>query len=261
MNAPQPFWHINAFTARSEGGNPAGVILLDEWPQDAVLAAKAVAIALPATAFLGPCDQSDDADRAIRWFAPTGEIALCGHASLAAGHVLLGESGDKSVRLTTRPSGVVTVQRCEAGYEVSLPAITTRRAQHNEAAALLGLSAVGCWRSDLGYTVFELESEAQLRALTPDFEGLANLPREQLIATAPGVHTDIASRVFVSGEGAVEDSVTGSAHAVLAPIWAARLDRAKLTAHQASERGGDLTLRLEGDRVWVGGQCVMVARS
>ena len=252
-----PFWDINAFTRSPDGGNPAGVMLLEEWPADDELQAIAREIGLPATAFV----VAEGADYTIAWFSPSAEIALCGHASLAAGHALLERDGGNAVRLRTRRSGVVTVQRSGEGVEVALPLIETRPAEHSEGAALLGLASSTCWRSDLGYNLFVLENEGQVRSLAPNFEGLAKLPTDQFIVTAKGTDTDIVSRVFKGGAGAGEDSVTGSAHAVLAPYWAKQLGRETLTAHQASARGGDLTLSLEGKRVWVGGQCVTLSKA
>ena len=155
---------------------------------------------------------------------------------------------------------MVTVQRAGEGVEVALPAIETQPAEHPKAAALLGIQSGECWRSELGYNLFVLESEAQVRAITPDFAGLAKFPNDQFIVTARAGETDIVSRVFKGGPGACEDSVTGSAHAVLGSYWAERLGRETLAAHQASARGGDLTLRLEGQCVWVGGGCFTVAQ-
>ena len=114
------------------------------------------------------------------------------------------------------------------------------------------------YRSELGYNIYLYDNEAAIRALAPDISGLEKLGKDQFIATAPGDRTDIVSRVFVPGGGVDEDSVTGSAHAVLTPYWAKRLGRDSFTAHQASQRGGDLTLRLDGDRAWLGGPCVTV---
>ena len=124
--------------------------------------------------------------------------------------------------------------------------------------ALLGIEPLEVWRSPDRYSVFVFACEDQVRALTPDVLGLARLGDDQFICTAPGTATDVVSRVFVPGAGIDEDSVTGSAHAVLTPFWAARLGRDRFTAHQASERGGDLTCRLEGDQAWLGGECVTV---
>jgi predicted PhzF superfamily epimerase YddE/YHI9 len=114
------------------------------------------------------------------------------------------------------------------------------------------------WRNDSRYNVFLFENEAAIRALDPDIRALGALGTDQFIVTAPGDRTDIVSRVFVPGGGVDEDSVTGSAHAVLTPYWAQRLGRTSFTAHQASTRGGDLTLRLDGDKAWLGGPCVTV---
>jgi PhzF family phenazine biosynthesis protein len=260
MSDLPPFWHINAFTSSADGGNPAGVVMLDQWPPDARLAEIAREVALPATAFVGPTSGDVEADFAVCWFSPEQEITLCGHASLAAGCALLEQSGDGSVALATRRSGTIVVQREGASLEVTLPAISTRPAQLEQAARLIGLGTSEAFRSELGYNLFVVASESELRSIAPDFAGLSRLADDQFIVTAQGEETDIASRVFKGGNDASEDSVTGSAHAVLAPYWATRLGRNDMTAHQASARGGDLTLRLDGDRVWVGGQCVTVKR-
>ena len=233
--------------------------MLSEWLSEERLAEIATAAAAPATAFVAPL-AGDQADFAIRWFSPTQEIALCGHASLAAGHVLLEQTSGHSVSLRTQRSGVITVQRQGGGLEVALPTIPTKHARHEAAAELIGLGNSDALRSELGYNLFVMESEADLRSLTPDFERLSRLAGDQFIVTAPGHTADMASRVFKGGDGASEDSVTGSAHAVLAPYWAKRLGRKEMTAHQASARGGDLTLRLDVSRVWVGGECVTVKR-
>ena len=127
-----------------------------------------------------------------------------------------------------------------------------------EAVALLGGSPKEVWRSPDRYGIYLFASETEVRALSPDFKGLAALGDDQFICTAPGDRTDVVSRVFVPGAGVDEDSVTGSAHAALTPFWAARLGRERFTAHQASARGGDLVCRLEADRAWLGGHCVTV---
>jgi predicted PhzF superfamily epimerase YddE/YHI9 len=144
-----------------------------------------------------------------------------------------------------------------------LPAISISKSERPEVAPLLGVAPMEVWLSPDRYGIYLIENERQLRVLKPDFGGLAALGNDQFICTALGEHSDIVSRVFAPGGGTDEDSVTGSAHAALAPFWASRLGRDEMTAHQASRRGGDLTLRLErrasGDRVWIGGDCVTVA--
>ena len=161
----------------------------------------------------------------------------------------------------TRKSGVLEVVKAGEGYELALPAIATQPdapANHAEAIRLLGAEPLEVFRSDLGYNIYLFANEAAVRGLTPDIRGLEKLGKDQFICTAPGARTDIVSRVFVPGGGVDEDSVTGSAHAVLTPYWAKRLERNSFTAHQASTRGGDLTLRLDGDKAWLGGPCVTV---
>ncbi|MEO1490063.1 MAG: PhzF family phenazine biosynthesis protein, partial [Pseudomonadota bacterium] len=143
-------------------------------------------------------------------------------------------------------------------YELSLPAIRSAPSEHPQAIALLGAEPESVHRSELGYNIFLYEDEAAVRALAPDIRGLERLGADQFICTAPGDTADVVSRVFVPGGGVDEDSVTGSAHAALTPYWADRLGRESFTAHQASERGGDLSLRLEGERAWLGGPCVTV---
>jgi predicted PhzF superfamily epimerase YddE/YHI9 len=261
MTQTIPYWHVDAFSACPFGGNQAAVMVLDEWLPDDVLVAIGAENLFAETAFLVP-DASGEADWELRWCTPTYEIALCGHATLASGHVLLnhhawGEGRDR-VTFRTRLSGVLEVQRDGAGYALALPAIPTAPADHPQAIALLGEEPVSVHRSQLGYNIFLYENEAAVRALAPDIRGLEKLGKDQFIATAPGDTTDIVSRVFVPGGGVDEDSVTGSAHAALTPYWAARLGRDAFTAHQASARGGDLSLRLEGERAWLGGPCVTV---
>ncbi len=259
--AAAPYWQVDAFTARAHGGNPAGVMLLDAWIDDDRLLQIAAETRLPATAF-AVRDQSGMADWELCWFTPTREIALCGHATLATGHVMLGRDDGGRVTFRTRTAGLVEVLRAREGYELALPAISTEAGAQPEAAALLGMQPSEVYRSPKGYNMFVYEDAATIRALAPDMAGLAKLGTDQFIATAPGDKSDIISRVFVPGGGADEDAVTGSAHAVLAPYWTNRLGKERLTAHQASGRGGDLTLRMEGqtegDRVWLGGQCVSI---
>ena len=254
-----PYWHVDAFAARPFTGNQAAVIELESWLPDETLLAIAAENMFADTAFLLR-DASGEADWELRWFSPATEVALCGHATLASGHVLLGREQLDRVTFRTRRSGILELRRSESGsgYELALPAIGLAPGDWPEAAALLGAEPRQTRTGSEGYAVFLLESEAALRALRPDFAGLAALGNGQFICTAPGTATDIVSRVFVPGAGVNEDSVTGSAHAALAPLWAAMLGRETFTAHQASQRGGDLQCRVDGARAWIGGDCVTV---
>ena len=271
MTQSIPYWHVDAFSAQPFGGNQAAVMVLDEWLPDDVMVKIGGENMFAETAFVvkdASSPEAGGADWELRWCTPTYEIALCGHATLAAGHVLLshhewGEGRDR-VTFRTRKSGILEVARAGDGYEVALPAIQTEPRAHPEAVKLLGAEPLLVHRNDTLYNIFLFENEAQVRALNPDLRGLGALGVDQFDCTAPGDSTDIVSRVFVPGAGVDEDSVTGSAHAALTPFWAERLRRDSFTAHQASERGGDLTCRLErradGDRVWLGGPCVTVVQ-
>jgi PhzF family phenazine biosynthesis protein len=252
------YWHVDAFADRPFAGNQAAVMPLEQWLPDEALQAIAAENMFAETAFLVR-DSTGEADWELRWFTPTVEIRLCGHATLASGHVLLARDGGERVTFRTRKAGLLEVKRLgNGGYELALPTIDTSPGEFPEAVRLLGTEPAEVWRSPLRYNVFLFDSEAQVRALSPDFRGLAALGDEQFICTAPGSSTDVVSRVFVPGAGVDEDPVTGSAHAVLTPFWTARFGRDRFTAHQASARGGDLTCRLDGERAWLGGPCVTV---
>lgn len=256
-----PYWHVDAFASQPFGGNQAAVMVLDEWLPDDVLVAIGAENLFAETAFVVR-DATGEADWELRWCTPTYEIGLCGHATLASGHILLTRDAEgralERVTFRTRQSGILEVRRDGAGYALALPAIATAPRAYPEAVALLGAEPIEVWRNDTRYNIFLFEDEAAIRALDPDIRGLGMLGTDQFICTAPGTTTDIVSRVFVPGGGVDEDSVTGSAHAVLTPYWAKRLGRSSFTAHQASQRGGDLTLKLDGDKAWLGGPCVTV---
>lgn len=253
-----PYWHVDAFADQPFAGNQAAVMKLDAWLHDAVLQAIGAENLFAETAFVVP-DASGVADWELRWFTPEVEVALCGHATLASGHVLLAlDTSLDTVRFRTRKGMLLEVRRLERGYELALPAIATLPGEFPEAAEALGVEPREVWRSPDGYNLFLYDREEQVRAMTPDFGALAALGDRQFIVTAPGRETDVVSRVFVPGAGIDEDSVTGSAHAALTPFWAPKLGRESFTAFQASARGGRLSCRLDGDRAWLGGDCVTV---
>jgi len=261
MTQKIPYWHVDAFSARPFGGNQAAVMVLDQWLPDDVLVAIAAENLFAETAFVVR-DASGEADWELRWCTPAEEVRLCGHATLASGHVLLGRDAEGQgldrVTFCTRQSGVLEVAKAGDAYEVGLPCIATQPGDWAEAAALLGGSPLEVWRNPNGYDIFLYPDEAAIRALSPDLRGLAALGNNLFVCTAPGERTDVVSRVFVPGGGIDEDPVTGAAHATLVPFWTERLGRSSFTAHQASTRGGDLTCRKDGDRAWLGGPCVTV---
>lgn len=247
-----PFTQVDAFADAPFTGNPAAVIPLDAWLDDATLQSIAEENNLSETAFTVPTPEDPEADYELRWFTPTVEVKLCGHATLASGHVLI--DGDM-IRFRTRQSGILTVTRDGDGYALSLPAWPmAAKALPDLAAGLGGQPVESHWR-DGGYSLFLFPDAAAVRALTPDFAALKPLGDVMLIATAPGDDSDIISRVFVPGGGVDEDPVTGSAHSLLVPFWAERLGKSVLSAYQASARGGRLGCTLAGDRVILTGQC------
>lgn len=255
---PLPYWHVDAFAARPFSGNQAAVMVLDEWLPDATLQAIGEENNFAETAFVVR-DATGEADWELRWFTPAVEVRMCGHATLASGHILLGRDGGERVTFRTRKAGVLEVRRIAGGgYELALPVIPTAPEPFPDAVVALGAEPREVWRGAGHYNIFLYESEAQVRALDPDMRGLKALGNGQFICTAPGAETDIVSRMFAPGAGIDEDSVTGSAHAALTPFWAERLRRASFTAHQASARGGYLTCRLDGGQAWLGGDCVTV---
>jgi len=253
-----PYWHVDAFAAKPFSGNQAAVVIVDRWPDDTTMAAIAEENMFAETAFLVETPDGD-ADYALRWFTPTLEVALCGHATLASGHVLLSQYETRErITFSTRKAGILEVRRAGDGYELALPAIPTEKGDYSQAVALLGAEPEEVWCNADGYYIFLYKDAAAIRALDPDLRGLASLGDAQFICTAPGRETDVISRNFVPGGGVDEDSFTGSAHAVLTPFWTERLGRDSFTAFQASKRGGHATCRLEGDRAILSGDCVTV---
>lgn len=258
MTTTVPYWHVDAFADRPFAGNQAAVMVLDAWPNDAVLHAIGAENMFAETAFLVK-DASGAADWELRWFTPTVEIRLCGHATLASGHVLLAQDpAAERVTFRTRQAGVLEVRRLGPDYEVALPIRPASERAWPEAEAAMGGSVREVWRNEDRNNLFVYASEDEVRDLAPDLRALAALGEDAFVATAPGRDTDVVSRVFVPGAGVDEDAVTGSAHAVLTRFWSDRLGRASFTAYQASARGGHLTCRIDGPRAWLGGGCVTV---
>src|SRR6185503_8127491 len=205
------------------------------------------------TAFTVPVDR-DDADFELRWFTPTVEVNLCGHATLAAAHVMM---TGPAIRFATR-SGILTVKRAGDLLELEMPAAPPDAADLPELLEALGVTGeTFLSRAGNGNALVLLDNETAVRAVAPDFAALAKLPF-LVSVTAPGDEQDVASRVFAAFHGIPEDPVTGSAHTALVPFWAKRLGRTEFTALQASKRSGVLHCRLEGDRVVLGGHCLTV---
>lgn len=246
-----PYWRIDAFVGPGLLGNPAALIECERWPDDQTMQAIARESGGTATAFLVP-DQSGAADWQVRWFGLRQEIRLCGHATLASAHILLQSNQAQTVSFRTRHGDILVAERADSGVALRLPTIQAERQEWLEAESFLGRSPLATYRADNGYAVFLFDNEADIRSLAPDLAGLAELGNVQLTCTASGKRSDVVSRVFSDG---VEDTATGSAHAVLAPIWAQKLARSEFSAIQLSKRGGQLECRLDGESVILTGRC------
>jgi predicted PhzF superfamily epimerase YddE/YHI9 len=243
---------VDAFTAEPFKGNPAAVAVIDAFGDDALMQAVAREMNLSETAFVVP---RGNGDYDLRWFTPTTEMDLCGHATLAAAHVLGG-----TARFHTR-SGALTCGRTDGGWiEMDFPADPPTEAAVPASLDLPGVRWYGVGRWD---SLVELDHPALVRAFEPDLAAIAAIGTRCLIVTAVGDRegVDCVSRVFAPNAGIPEDPVTGSAHCTLAVYWANRLGRQELVGEQASARGGTVGMRLCGDRVRISGQAVTAART
>lgn len=249
-----PIFQIDAFTTRRFAGNPAAVIPMDRFLDDATLQAIAAENNLAETAFLVP----EGGDYRLRWFTPTVEVPLCGHATLASAAAVMErlELGRDKVIFHTA-SGPLTVNRTNGGYVMDFPVRPSEPvATPPGLAQALGVVPVEVLSDTFNY-IAVLESAQLVRELAPDIAAIARMDRSGVVVTAPGDETyDFVSRYFAPAKGIPEDPVTGGAHCALAPYWAKRLGKTAFRAYQASRRGGEITCRLAGDRVELEGSCV-----
>ncbi|HML07005.1 MAG TPA: PhzF family phenazine biosynthesis protein [Xanthobacteraceae bacterium] len=250
-----PIYQVDAFTDRLFGGNPAAVCPLQAWLPDKTMQAIATENNLAETAFF----VREGSDYALRWFTPTVEVDLCGHATLASGHIVFNflEPGREGVRFHTAKAGVLTVSKRGDLLVMDLP---VRPATPVEAPAGLVAALGGKPREVLRARdhLIVYGSAAEVAALNPDLAGLAKLDCWAAIVTAPGEGgIDFVSRFFAPAQGIPEDPVTGSAHCTLVPYWAQRLGKTEFEARQLSRRGGALHCALQGERVSIGGRAVL----
>jgi PhzF family phenazine biosynthesis protein len=245
-------YQVDAFTDRVFGGNPAGVCPLEEWLPEDTMQRIANENNLAETAFF----VGDDGGYHIRWFTPECEVDLCGHATLASGHVVfthLGHDGD-SIRFDSA-SGPLGVRRDGAWFVLDFPTRDPRPCEPPaQIAGGLGREPLEVLSGANYMAVFDAEED--VAALKPDFRILGGLGDRGLIVTAPGRDVDFVSRYFAPAWGIDEDHATGSSHCELAPYWAARLGKNRLEARQLSRRGGRLRCSLLGERVEIAGQAV-----
>jgi PhzF family phenazine biosynthesis protein len=243
-------YQVDAFTSRLFAGNPAAVVPLDDWLPDELLQSIAAENNLSETAFFVKGGE-DGADYHLRWFTPGLEIKLCGHATLASVHVLqnhLGHATDH-VSFSTRYSGIVNATREGNTISLDFPA----RPHEKIEEPMDFLPALGRQPTEVYRSLYNLmcvfENKREVHEIEPDPMAIATFDAFGIIATAPGSGHDFVSRYFAPRAGVNEDPVTGSAHSSLAPYWAQRLGKNRLTAHQVSWRGGDMVCEVRGDRV------------
>ncbi|MFD8642386.1 PhzF family phenazine biosynthesis protein [Streptomyces zaomyceticus] len=257
---------VDAFTDRPFSGNPAGVLLLDSFPDDTWLQKVAAEVNLSETAFAHPLPPGGEADWALRWFTPTTEVDMCGHATLATAHVLHSTgTASGAVRFAARCGVLGAVAEADGTITMDFPTSSL-----TPVAAPVGLEkalgaevlAVHDTAEHIGDLVVELRDESAVRALAPDFAALKGLSSRGIIVTAaaerPDGEYDFVSRGFFPGVGIDEDPVTGSAHTALAPYWSARFGRDDLVGFQGGARTGIVRTRLRGDRTLLNGHAVTV---
>ena len=248
---------VDAFSDRVFHGNPAAICILDQWlPQEQMMGITRENN-LSETAF---AVKKQDRYH-LRWFTPAGEIDLCGHATLAAAFVVLTKiEPQKNTVIFETLSGNLTVTRHNGLYEMDFPAYELREVPvTRQMADALGAAPLAAYMGrDL---MCVLESETDVKKLSPDLEKAKDLPGLLLHATAPGSETDCVSRTFAPKSGVPEDPVCGSGHCHIAPYWTARLQKPRITAYQASVRGGTLYCAVEGGRVKLSGKAALYAES
>lgn len=257
-----PIFQVDAFTAEIFAGNPAAVCPLDAWREREWLQAVALENNLSETAYLVPKGDKYE----LRWFTPSMEVDLCGHATLASAWVVFNELRPGSERVLFETlSGELCVEAREGLLWMSFPERLATLVKRGEAGALdpriesaMGAKATETHavRNEAGVTncMLVFDSETQVAALDPDVRELGRL-QTNVLCTAPGTAVDFVSRYFAPGSGIDEDPVTGSAHCTTAPYWGARLNKRRMLANQISARGGQVHCELDQGRVWIGGVC------
>ncbi len=257
-------YQVDAFTDKPFEGNPAAICILDGPSDPRWMQSVASETNLSETAFVFKREDGEGGGYGLRWFTPAVEVKLCGHATLASGHVLFEEGlvkADELIEFHTK-SGLLTIGKKGSWIEMDFPADTPRQADAPASlAAGIGMEPRYVARTKFDYLV-EVPGEEAVRGLKPDFGLLKEISTRGVIVT--GISTmndfDFVSRFFAPGAGVDEDPVTGSAHCALAVFWAGKLNKTDLTAFQASKRGGIVRMTLKGDRVLLKGQAVMVMK-
>jgi PhzF family phenazine biosynthesis protein len=249
-----PIYQVDAFTKTLFGGNPAAICPLEDWLTDEQMQKIAMENNLAETAYL----VKNGADYDIRWFTPAVEVKLCGHATLAAAHILFNLGATEANELVFHSkSGPLKVTRNGDTLTLDFPALPFELVSHVPRGIFegLGITAAPVYKSSFDYMVI-LPSQKTIEGLLPDFKELAQVDARGVIATAPGDEVDFVSRCFFPQSGIDEDPVTGSAHTAMVPYWSQQLGKIKMKAIQLSKRRGYLDCELAGDRVLMSGKAV-----
>ena len=259
MSQRTPIFSVDAFTAKPFAGNPAAVCLLDKAVDETWMQAVAAEMNLSETAFVYRLAEGFS----LRWFTPRVEVPLCGHATLAAAHILWQEAWLPPTEIAHfyTKSGWLSAQKLADQIALDFPLQTYQAlAVPARLSQALGVSVQALYQAGVNYLV-EVASASEVRQLAPDFKALSQLACLGMIVTARSDtnHYDFVSRYFAPAAGIDEDPATGSAHCVLAPYWAERLGKLSLQAYQASARGADLYLEVKGERVLIAGQAVTIS--
>jgi PhzF family phenazine biosynthesis protein len=250
-----PVYQLNAFSSVAFGGNPAAVCLVEDWPEDDLMASIAREQGVPTTAFVRMASEPFE----VRYFAPIGEFALVGHASLAIAQVLLGTLfPDRPSMELRRSAGTLHIGRGSSGcMTITLPSVPPVPCRmEKQLSAAIGVPVAETWSSS-GHYFALCEDEQMVRSLQPDMSALMLLDRDAVVATARGEDCQFVSRAFAPKEGLDEDPVCGSAHLTLVPYWSERLGRRNHRALQLSKRGGELFCSLDGEAVELAGRCAL----
>jgi PhzF family phenazine biosynthesis protein len=249
-------YQVDAFTKNVFGGNPAAVCPLDDWLPDQVMQGIAVENNLSETAFF-----VKEVDRyAIRWFSPTVEVNICGHATIASAHVIFNELGHPTDRIDfhSHRSGALGAEKDGDRIILDFPAYAAMTVRESDALIeqALGRVPLEVYETVNNGLMLRLESEQEVRDLNPDLEAVAALKYDRVYVTARGETCDFASRMFAPKIGIPEDPVTGGMHCTLIPYWAEQLGKTVMFARQVSRRGGELYCEFAGQRVKIGGNAI-----
>jgi PhzF family phenazine biosynthesis protein len=253
-----PVYQADAFTDKAFSGNPAAICPLETWLPDELMQKIAMENNLAETAFIVPFEDGFQ----IRWFTPTVEVDLCGHATLASAFVFFNHLGYKNeqIRFFSKSGWLTVTRETDGTLTLDFPADHATPATAPDGLfEALGIAPVEVYKGKFDY-LLELRSEAEVLNLKPDFKALSTIPSRGVLVTAEGIQHDMVSRCFFPQSGIDEDPVTGSAHCLLTTYWHGRTGNKKFFALQASARGGEMICRLEGERVLMTGNAVLVLK-